>query len=292
MIIKSKSHKWSAQLYARMVRYLMDDKGRADENSWSFFHNLTAGFEEQDIVQELMANDVFRKKRKNGIALQHLILSFHELDSEKIDPLILQDLTQKFLELYAPKSVAFARVHTGEKHWHVHVLVSANELGSSRSTRVSKQEFARIQRELEVYQLEKYPFLNNSIVKLRPERDQKIRKKSDHPEKPLSEQELRMKDRLGKQPTQKEGMKAQLKAFLQQADSTQAFYDLLEQHGFELYTYREKIRGFFKDGKKFRFRTIGVTEEMIQELATERDKRLSELTASRGNRSLGITISR
>lgn len=283
MLIKSKGHRFSAQLHAKMVAYLMSDKGRATDQAWSFFHNLTS-FEEKGIVQEFLANDGFRKQRKNGVALQHIILSFHELDDPHITPAILEGLTQKFLELYVPKGIAFARVHEAEAHPHVHILIGANELGSDRSIRISRSKFLEIHRQLEEYQREHYPELSHSLVK--------IRGKNREKEKPLSEQELRMKDKLGIRPTKKQLLKQQLQGLLVEANSVSEFYNLMETNGFELYSYRQKIRGFLKDGKKFRFSTIGVSEQMIRELMTEHEKRMEMISNARSERTISRGLGR
>lgn len=281
MIIKAKGHKANTSkraglLIDKMVKYLESDKGRADENSWSFFHNLTA-FDVKGIAKEFKDNETLRKKHKKSIALHHVILSFHPLDAHKITPAILKDLTEKYIELRGLKGIAFARVHDAEQHPHVHILISGNELGSSKATSIRPEERDWIHEELEKYQLEKYPELSHSLVKIR-EKNRDLEK-----EKPLTEAEKKLKERLGRKPTNKELLKARLTAWLQQAPSVSAYYDTLQAHGFELYEYRGKVRGIISpDGVKFRFATLGITKDMIRELMSEREKRLATLQEGRG----------
>lgn len=281
MIIKAKSHRHAnpRSLFDRLINYLIDDKGHSKEKTaWSFFHNLSS-YDSKGVVDEFVENAKLKKQRKNSVLAHHYILSFHELDSDKVTPEIMQDLVKKFLELRNEKGIAFARVHDSQKHPHIHILISANQFGSSKSTRMSRNDFLEVHRKLEEYQLEKYPEISHSLVKIRA-RKKNPRIISDK-EKPLTETENKMKKRLGKTPTKKETLKVQLQSFMSRSNSTKEFYDLLEKHGFNIYTQRDKIRGFLKDGKKFRFSTLGISKGMIRELMSERERRFEALQKSR-----------
>ena len=65
------------------------------------------------------------------------------------------------------KGFVFAKPHVHEDHIHVHFLISGNEVLSGKSTKRSKADFQRVQRELEAYQMEQNPELSDSIVKLK-----------------------------------------------------------------------------------------------------------------------------
>lgn len=165
MIIKSKGHKNKSGIFRFLVNYVFSDKERANEdNSFSYFHNVSS-FNPEEISQEFLENDTFRKKRSNGLALHHLIMSFSPLDSEYITHEVLHDLVTKLIELRGIEGMYFGRLHASEDHIHVHLLMSANKYRNSDSMRMSKQEFDRLQKDIEAYQIEKYPEIFYSVVK-------------------------------------------------------------------------------------------------------------------------------
>jgi len=277
MIIKSKTHRYSPQVFQRLVNYVYADKGRSEEHrAWSYFHNLTA-FTPEGVMAAFRENEGFRKSRQNGIALRHLIMSFSPDDSRFLNPEIIQDLVEQFLKLRQEKGVVFGRLHEHDGHIHVHLLISGSEYRSAKSTRQSKAEFQRVHRELEAYQRAKYPELSHSVVK--------IRGKNRDPEraKPLSEGERQMKARLGRTPTKKEALQARLTAWLERAPSAPAYYDKLQAEGFELYLRASgTVQGIISpEGIKFRFRTLGISPAMIKGLMSEREKRLAQLQVDR-----------
>ena len=164
MLIKSKGHRKKSGIFRFLVNYIWSDKGKAnEENSFSFFHNLST-FEPEKIAQEFETNDAFRKQRSNGLALHHLIMSFSPEDSEHITHEVLHDLVTKLVELRGEDGLYFGRIHASEDHIHVHILMSSNKYRSSDSMRISKAEFNDVQREIEEYQIEKFPEISHSLV--------------------------------------------------------------------------------------------------------------------------------
>lgn len=164
MIIKSKGHRKKPGIFRFLVNYVWSDKGKANEdNSFSYFHNITS-FDPKKISQEFLENDTFRKQRSNGLALHHLIMSFSPKDSDHITHEVLHDLVTKLIELRGSDGLYFGRLHASEDHIHVHILMSGNKYRSRDSMRISKAEFDRLQRDIEVYQIEHYPRVSHSLV--------------------------------------------------------------------------------------------------------------------------------
>lgn len=278
MVIKSITYKYRPGLYRKLITYIMSDKNRSEESTaWSYFHNLSE-FETEKVIRAFEANQRYAKKHSRTIAARHLIISFSPENTKDLNPDIIRDLVNKYIELWGLNGVMFGRLHQNpeDAHIHVHLVVSGNEYQSNKSTRISKAKFLELQRELERYQAQNYPELEASLVKIG-----KSRKNAKT--KPLTEGERKMTERLGNIPTKKAEMKEQLLGFIQQAQSTKALYDQLLANGYEIYLYKEKVRGIIKvaDGKKFRFSTLGLTPEMILELQTEREKRLAVLEEGR-----------
>ena len=59
-----------------------------------------------------------------------------------------------------------------------------------------------------------------------------------------------------------------LEEIYQKADSEQSFYTQVHKKGIELYRHKEKITGVILN-RKYRFKTLGYTPEILQELSKE-----------------------
>lgn len=260
MIIKSQTHQYWPGIYRRLVHYIDNDKGRNQADSFAVYHNLQS-FNVPEIIGEFEANDQHRKRRKNGVCLRHHIMSFAPESAPHLDADKLHDLAQKYLELRQEKGLVFAKPHIHEAHFHIHFLISGNEIGSVKSTRRSKQEFQRIHKELEQYQIEYYPELSDSLVKIKTR--YKEHKLADLQERVLAE--------------------------YSQAKSSQDFVKRLEAIGLKMYTYREKISGFIdENGTKHRFGKFGVKSELLDKEKIERLKELEQSLEPRQSKSDGL----
>ena len=83
-------------------------------------------------------------------------------DRERVTPAILEDLTRRYLELRAPYALGYARAHLDTDSPHVHIVLSANNVDSSKRLRLSSPRFAAIKRDIERQQLAVYPELRHS----------------------------------------------------------------------------------------------------------------------------------
>jgi len=166
-VIKSMSRKGSPN-FRRIVNYILKEQ---QAKAWTLLHNMQATPDDKEaIIQAFIQNDTFRKKRKNGNAYYHEILSFSNLDYKAISSniWILEDLTQEYLNRRTD-GIALAYPHIDDStkshpSIHVHILLSANELESSSSIRISKAEFKRIKRAIEEIQAERYPEIVHSTI--------------------------------------------------------------------------------------------------------------------------------
>ncbi len=155
MLIKSMARKSIS--FGQLLRYV-DAPG---ERGAVILHNL--GSSDPDAIrQEFQRNAHLLPPRKNGNVLYHEILSFGAKDRERVTPAILEDLTRRYLELRAPYALGYARSHLDTDAPHVHVVLSANDVGSSKRLRLSRPRFAAIKRDIERQQLEDYPELRHS----------------------------------------------------------------------------------------------------------------------------------
>src|SRR5688572_28504463 len=96
--------------------------------------------------------------------MNHVIISFHANDREKLSQEILQDIAQKYIDLSADAALVVAVPHFEKDHLHVHLAISGVDCFEGKSLRMSKADFADTKEKLQDYQREKYPELEHSIV--------------------------------------------------------------------------------------------------------------------------------
>lgn len=179
MIVKTL--RWKVGAFGRLVDYvgksLVGYVGKEGDRSGMILHNLRPTSDLDHIARQFAENDTYRKRRKNGVAMYHEILSFHVQDRAAITPDLLEDLTREYLRLRAPRALAFACPHYDREHVHVHIAISGTEFRRSKTLRMDNRAFMRLRRQIERYQLDRYPELSHSVVYLpdRERRDQTLR---------------------------------------------------------------------------------------------------------------------
>ncbi len=245
-----------------------------DEESVSFklFHNLHST-DTKAVAKEFEEHDkTYRKRGK--VYLYHEMLSFSPLDKEHLTTEVLKDITEKFISLRGERSLVVATVHSEKAHMHVHCVFSAVQYRQSKSTRISKSKFLSIRQELERYQMKKYPQIEHSICYLNQQEKNKILR-SELPDLELTDKEQEFKKRTGKT-TNKEVVSELVKSLYLKSDSLDDFLENLIQEGLTVYKYKQKVNGILFKGKKFRFRTLSITDEHIL-LLQKNYNRLKEL---------------
>ena len=162
MIIKTK-RSYSNQRFKQLIEYIMSDKGKVDEtNSFTICHNLKST-NTHEVVQEFVENDLFRKRRKNGVVLYHEILSFHPDNKADLNLVILEDIAHKFIELRGKDALCFAKPHIDSKNIHIHFCFSGIEYKSTKTLRLNNEQFKTVRLEMELFQ-QQYPALNKSSI--------------------------------------------------------------------------------------------------------------------------------
>ncbi len=258
MIVKSLSRKVASfgQLIGYMGRDLRTGEGRA-----VLFHNLLshAGSPEADIQEEFEHNASLLPARANGNALYHEVISFsqgHALDSRTLEHK-LGDIAQAYVASRAPKQLAYAVAHLDTDYAHVHVLISANAVNSRKRERVTKHDFARIQRELESHVLEHHPELVQARVYTRDRQAQQLK---------TTAHEQGLLTRTGK-PSRKQAVHDQVKHCLTLAKSREDLEQHLAALGLELYVRGNTIgvKEQSGAGTKHRLSTLGLAEAWTQQ---------------------------
>lgn len=253
--------------FLQLLQYVTREGRAAGE---PLLHNLsTDGRDLLRLNRAFLANYRYCPPRRNGVALYHEVLSLSAEDADKATPEILRDLGEAYLALRAPQALAYGVVHFDDNP-HLHLIISGNLRGRDKKLRLSRREFAAVKRELEAYQRERYPELTHSLVF--PEQAPA----GKEPQRSLAEQEqARREQRQGRRSsTRKQRLQSQVLAALEGAGSLPVFAEGLRQQDLWLYERNGRPAGIFSEGRKYRFRTLGVQEAFEQ--ARERWGELQE----------------
>ena len=267
MIVKSIAHKGPS--YRSLLQYMF--RG-ADEDSIVVTHNVTS----QDIdgwVKEYRECEKYREntRRSDATFLDHQVLSFHTNDVSKVHPSTLRDITEKFIDMRGPNTLAVATSHQETGTTHVHVAFSQIDLLGKNIT-MSIPEYRKLKQDLQLYQLEKYPELTQSVA------DHGRTKRDIIREKHLAKQNLPY------QTPRRDELAVAAKTAISLADNFESFEQALEKHGLSIYLRGGKVTGIRSNtNKKYRLSTLGITEQDLEQL-NEREQRNQELSDMRSDR--------
>lgn len=278
MIIKLVPIKTKAKL-SNVINYIATDKGRIEDyKNQGVFHNVKS-LELSNMRKEFEVNyDDYANKRSNGNIAMHIIQSVSPLDKDTMTIEMMDDITSNFLNMAYPKALGFGTHHKEQSHWHTHTIVSANELMSKQSTRLSKEKLFEVHKSMLDYIHEKYPELKTNIDI------------SNWGKKMHNENDYYMKKRNPNFKLTKEEVQEKVQDIFRTCESSKQFYAVLEFDGFKTYTYKDNVYGilFGEDEKKLRFSRIGIDQEQIAELDKQYE-RLQELEKlNPGNKTMTL----
>lgn len=292
MIVKSMSR--TAPSFAQLLGYIT---GEGRGVGTPLLHNLRGdGRDLATLNRAFMANAAHAPRRRNGISLYHEVLSLSGADPAT--PAMLYDLAAHYLALRAPQSLAYGRVHTDGANPHIHLVISANLRGRAKKLRLSRDRFAAIKRDLELYQQRRYPALTHSVVFTAPERAQPA------PERPgeaagappvlgLSEYErARRESREGRTTIRTKTVLAEALAdALTISTSPAGFRARLAHAGIEPYERGGRLTGVRYQGRKYRLRTLGLSDaalERAERIWRTTPTRLASLADLAGEKTRGL----
>lgn len=161
MIIKSMARK--APTFGQLIAYIGRDAGDSPTISHNLYHS---GENERLVEMQFRENHRKLPARKNGNALYHEIIAIEpqpHLSQEEIEKR-LHWIAMLYMERRAPNQLAWGKVHNDTDFPHVHLMVSANSVQSSRRVRLSRKEFAEVQRKTEEAARHLYPELRLAPV--------------------------------------------------------------------------------------------------------------------------------
>jgi hypothetical protein len=259
MIIKSLRHKVRSSKYS--VNYIFDGLPKERKDQWVIYQNITDGFTRESIIQELNANAEYLSstlQRKKTIRF-HEILAFSHLNEKDLNREKLQRIAHKYLQLRDPDSASLAIcVPHIEKHTHIHILLTSNAMGSTKSgdMRMSNARYYEIRRSMERWVLQTYPELHQSTVYLPKEEIHQLLPKKYQAQRRIAEVSA-PKQSKG---TAKAKVSVLVKEILEKSTSMEDFVKRInKQNGFHTYSRKGKLSGIIHEQKKkYRFSTLGI----------------------------------
>jgi hypothetical protein len=253
MIVKIKSYKRMAALQP-VIYYVLGNRERLfNKKGRSFlFTNNFKGQTPLEWVHEIRANEKHRRhKRKNNVMFTQEIISFHRGDSKNISIPKMRDITGEYIRLRNPNGLYIATPHFDKHHWHIHIIAAAVEYGSGKSLRMSREQLGQLKKDIQAYQLEKYPELSRSVV--RHGRKKKAK---------LTEKEYQYKMRTRKR-TKREEIRDIINSCARNVNSQDEFFERLRSQKLETYVRGGKIYGVTNGEKRYRFKTLGIDLDSI-----------------------------
>lgn len=269
MILKIRTNK--RDKFGYVLRYMLEDKNRLYDNGGKPFvitHNMKGrGIDIASWTNQFKENENLRtrKRRKDGIILYHEILSFNSLDSKNLSSEKIENMIRTYIRLRNPNASYVVCVHKDREHIHAHICTSAIDR-SGKNMRLSRKELADLKKNIQEYQISKYPELSHSVVR------------HGRKDKRISEKEQQLKRRTGKT-SQRETVQAIVESCRRKSKSQEEFYTKLKEQELETYVRGGKVYGVQYAGRKFRFKTF---EAGFQPLARQigSDKELNRIRKS------------
>lgn len=248
--------------YRSLINYILKEQ---NEKPQIITHNLHT-VDPILSAREFLENETFRATtRSDQVFLYHEIISFSNLDSQKIYPEMLEDLGRKYIEYRGNEGVYFGAVHKDRDHIHLHFCVSGTKLYTGSAMRLSKGNLKELKINFQEYQKQKYPELEKSVC--------------EHGKgKPYQQSKEYYKNQ---RTTMKANIEEIVKTCLEKADTQKEFLELLREN--DIHHYERKTgepTGVVFENSKYRFTSLDMDMNRFRSLPIghEEDKKaLKEL---------------
>lgn len=130
MIIKSMTRK-DKQSFSQLVQYITQEAKVGRTDPLLFSHNLY-GETPDEVAEEMRQNYSHRQRiKEDENSLLHYVLSFHKDDTEVLSRSVLTDIVGEFVDEFNPNGMTFGALHSDQEHYHCHLVLCANEVGSN-----------------------------------------------------------------------------------------------------------------------------------------------------------------
>ncbi len=258
--------------YANLIDYIIKESKAKDGKPHVITRNLRGNEGQAGWARQYMENEAYRvRHRSDQIYLTHEILSFSNLDKDKITRDMLNDITQKYMELRNGNGIFLSAAHFDKSHVHIHFAISALEFRTGKSMRLSKEKLHSLKNDLQEWHKQKYPNeLSNSLVE--------HGKGCGY----VTDKEWQYKNRTSRS-LLKEEIGSEVKACFEKATTQKEFLDNLRHAGLHHY---ERGNGnlpqgiITPDNIKIRFSRLDISKEQLLQLPidySEEEKTLKEI---------------
>ncbi len=237
-----------------LIAYAMDDRKRIfDKQGRSFvLTNNLKGQTIEEWTREFKENETYRiHRRKNNVKITQEIIAFHRGDAKMLSLKKMEKIAREYMRLRNPNAMYVAVPHFDKEHPHIHIVAAAVEYRSGKSLHMSRRQFVQLKKDIQVYQIEKYPELARSVV--RHGRKKKAR---------VTDKEYQMKLRTGKKTTREEVIDL-VSSFVAAATSQEDAHMRLHTSNLQMYQRGNKTSGIIYKGKKYRFKSLGFDLQKI-----------------------------
>ncbi len=263
--------------FSQLVDYMED--GRQD-SKFTLKNNLFSNTSEK-ITEEFVKNASFFKKRKDSVYMYHEVISITKSEqlTDEQQKELLRKISLEYIEKRAVNNLVFGVLHDDKKdNFHYHLLISSNELEETKKHRLSKYEFDKIKKDLEIMVLEKYPELQQGVVINKPSTEK------------LSNKGAEVKRRTGKT-KERDSVKNRLETVFVKSKDKQSFFENIEKENLEIYVRGKTIGVVDKNtGRNHRLKTLGMLDdfnkisnivEKSETVNQEKESRREELKENR-----------
>lgn len=254
----------------RVIKYITRPYGK-HYLPHAILHNLSK-LRTLEIIKEFEQHfQEYGKTRRGGNELLHVILSLPPNVRQHVTEDIMREITEEFIDRAFPLAKVFAVIHDAE-NMHAHLAVSANELMSDKSTRLSKAELYAVHKHMLKF-VSRYPGLEPQYS-------------MDTWGQRLTSGDKEYYARLrSAEPLDKDTLKDMVHHVLAESQTPEEFYQKLNEAGHSTYERNGApfgVRYLTEDGeeRKMRFsRLAGVQEGMkdLEEHARLVDEQMQEL---------------
>ncbi len=249
MIIKELSRK--SPSFRQLLNYINRDR---ETNEHVILHNfnLPDNARHSQIEARFLENHAYLSKRQNGNSMYHTIVSLKRdpsIDVE-VQMQILRELTNRYIDRRAGNMLCYGNAHIEAEQLHYHVIISSNEYRSRRRVRLTKAQFADIQKDIERYAQERYPELELPSRYNRTERTT---------ERSIGEKEYQLSRRTDRK-TKKELLREKLQQIFRSVGTYQELEAALQEGNLSLHQRGTNV--VITSGQmKVRLSTIGLEED-------------------------------
>ena len=289
MIIKSMARK--EPTFNQLINYINKETNKTQTIIHNFYNQ-----DLENIQEEFTRNSNHIKNSKGKNYLYHEIISLspnqQHIKTKDLENILI-DLGKKYIEKRAKNNLVYGKIHQEKNHIHLHLCISANEINSDKRLRLSKADFLKIQKELEIYKEQKYKNLEEATIY------QKINQAQDYQEKEgfkystenphakdkgkISRREQELKQRT-KSPTKRELIRESTLKIFKTSNTKEELLKNLKLNNFELYQ-RGRTIGVkdLKTNRNYRLKTLGINQEYqeLKDKITQIEKRGIELSKLR-----------